>query len=103
MKNFIKILLIYFFLFSVSYSAEKIAFVDIDFIINSSEIGKKLTILSYLSGFITPIVVVYIIYHVRKYGWGQGLSEVWYKIDGVGKRRSSIPVDETDEITDDML
>lgn len=67
------------------------------------KIGKKLTILSYLSGFITPIVVVYIIYHVRKYGWGQGLSEVWYKIDGVGKRRSSIPVDETDEITDDML
>ena len=42
MKNLIKILLIYFFLFSVSYSAEKIAFVDIDFIINSSEIGKKL-------------------------------------------------------------
>ena len=67
------------------------------------EIGKKLTILSYLSGFITPIVVVYIIYHVRKYGWGNGLSEVWYKIDGVGKRRSSIPVDEKDDITDDML
>ena len=42
MKNLIKILLIYFFLFSISYSAEKIAFVDIDFIINSSEIGKKL-------------------------------------------------------------
>ena len=42
MKNLIKILLIYFFLFGISYSAEKIAFVDIDFIINSSEIGKKL-------------------------------------------------------------
>ena len=42
MKNLIKILLIYFFLFGISYSAEKIAFVDIDFIINSSEIGKNL-------------------------------------------------------------
>ena len=42
MKNLIQIILIYFFLFSISYSAEKIAFVDIDFIINSSEIGKKL-------------------------------------------------------------
>lgn len=42
MKNLIKILLIYSFLFSFSHSTEKIAFVDIDYIINSSEIGKKL-------------------------------------------------------------
>ena len=42
MINFIKILLIYFLLFGIGHSADKIAFVDIDFIINSSEIGKKL-------------------------------------------------------------
>ena len=42
MINFIKILLIYFRLFGIGHSADKIAFVDIDFIINSSEIGKKL-------------------------------------------------------------
>ena len=42
MKNLFKIIII-FFLFSIpSFSADKIAFVDIDFIINSSEIGKKL-------------------------------------------------------------
>ena len=42
MKNLIKILIIYFSLFNFSHAVEKIAFVDIDFIINSSEIGKKL-------------------------------------------------------------
>ena len=42
MKNLLNILIIYLFLFSTSFSSEKIAFVDIDFIINSSEIGKKL-------------------------------------------------------------
>ena len=42
MKNLIKILIFYFFLFSFSHSTEKIAFVDIDFIINSSDLGKKL-------------------------------------------------------------
>ena len=42
MKNFIIILIIFFSTFNLSYSAEKIAFVDIDFIINGSELGKKL-------------------------------------------------------------
>ena len=42
MKNFIKIIVIFFSIYNISYSAEKIAFVDIDFIINGSEIGKKL-------------------------------------------------------------
>ena len=42
MKNLIKIIFIFFTISNVCHSAEKIAFVDIDFIINSSEIGKKL-------------------------------------------------------------
>ena len=42
MKNFIKIIIIFFSIINFSHSAEKIAFVDIDFIINSSKIGKKL-------------------------------------------------------------
>ena len=42
MKNLIKIIVIFFSIYNISYSAEKIAFVDIDFIINGSEIGKKL-------------------------------------------------------------
>ena len=42
MKNLIIILIIFFSSFNISYSAEKIAFVDIDFIINGSELGKKL-------------------------------------------------------------
>ena len=42
MKYLIKIIIIFFSIYSVSYSAEKIAFVDIDFIINGSELGKKL-------------------------------------------------------------
>ena len=39
MKYLIKIII---FLLNVSYAADKIAFVDIDFIINDSELGKKL-------------------------------------------------------------
>ena len=42
MKNLIKVIFFFFAIHSVSFSAEKIAFVDIDFIINGSEIGKKL-------------------------------------------------------------
>ena len=42
MKNLIKIIFIFFTISNVCHSAEKIAFVDIDFIINGSEIGKKL-------------------------------------------------------------
>lgn len=42
MKYLIKIIIIFFSIYSISYSTEKIAFVDIDFIINSSELGKKL-------------------------------------------------------------
>ena len=42
MKNFFKTIIIFLLLSNISFSAEKIAFVDIDFIINSSEIGKKL-------------------------------------------------------------
>ena len=42
MKNLIIILFVFFSSFNISYSAEKIAFVDIDFIINGSELGKKL-------------------------------------------------------------
>ena len=42
MKNLIKIIIIFFTLSNISYSADKIAFVDIDFIINGSELGKKL-------------------------------------------------------------
>ena len=42
MKYLIKIIIIFFSIYSVSYSTEKIAFVDIDFIINGSELGKKL-------------------------------------------------------------
>ena len=41
MKNLITII-IFFALSNISYSADKIAFVDIDFIINGSELGKKL-------------------------------------------------------------
>ena len=42
MKNLINIIIIFFALSNISYSADKIAFVDIDFIINGSELGKKL-------------------------------------------------------------
>ena len=42
MKIFIKIILLFLFIANISNSSEKLAFVDIDFIINSSEIGKKL-------------------------------------------------------------
>ena len=42
MKYLIKLIIIFFALSNISYSAEKIAFVDIDFIINGSELGKKL-------------------------------------------------------------
>ena len=42
MKYLIKIIIILFALTNISNSTEKIAFVDIDFIINSSELGKKL-------------------------------------------------------------
>jgi len=42
MKYLIKIIIIFFTLSNVSYAADKIAFVDIDFIINDSELGKKL-------------------------------------------------------------
>ena len=42
MKYLIKIIIIFFTLSNISYAADKIAFVDIDFIINGSELGKKL-------------------------------------------------------------
>ena len=42
MKNLLNIIIIFFALSNISYSADKIAFVDIDFIINGSELGKKL-------------------------------------------------------------
>ena len=42
MKNLIKIIFIFFTISNICHSAEKIAFVDIDLIINGSEIGKKL-------------------------------------------------------------
>ena len=42
MKIFYKIILIFFIIINTSYSSEKFAFVDIDLIINGSEIGKKL-------------------------------------------------------------
>ena len=42
MKYLIKIIIIFFTLSNLSYAADKIAFVDIDFIINDSELGKKL-------------------------------------------------------------
>ena len=42
MKNLITIIIIFFALSNISFSADKIAFVDIDFIINGSELGKKL-------------------------------------------------------------
>ena len=42
MKYLIKIIIIFFILSNLSYAADKIAFVDIDFIINDSELGKKL-------------------------------------------------------------
>ena len=42
MKYLIKIIIILFAWTYISNSTEKIAFVDIDFIINSSELGKKL-------------------------------------------------------------
>ena len=42
MKNLVKIILIFLLSSNISFSADKIAFVDIDFIINGSEIGKKL-------------------------------------------------------------
>ena len=42
MKNLITILIVFFSFFNISYSTEKIAFVDIDFIINGSELGQKL-------------------------------------------------------------
>ena len=42
MKIVAKILLLLFILTNISNSSEKLAFVDVDFIINSSEIGKKL-------------------------------------------------------------
>ena len=42
MKYLIKIIVIFLTLSNISYSADKIAFVDIDFIVNGSELGKKL-------------------------------------------------------------
>ena len=42
MKILLKILIILLLLPNVSFSSDKIAFVDIDLIINSSDIGKKL-------------------------------------------------------------
>ena len=42
MKIFYKIILIFLIIINTSYSSEKFAFVDIDLIINGSEIGKKL-------------------------------------------------------------
>ena len=42
MKNLINIIIIFFAFSNISFSAEKIAFVDIDLIINSSDLGKKL-------------------------------------------------------------
>ena len=42
MKYLIKIIIIFFTLSNLSYATDKIAFVDIDFIINDSELGKKL-------------------------------------------------------------
>ena len=42
MKYLIKIIIIFFTLSNISYATDKIAFVDIDFIINGSELGKKL-------------------------------------------------------------
>ena len=42
MKYLFNIIIIFFVISNISYSAEKIAFVDIDLIINGSELGKKL-------------------------------------------------------------
>ena len=42
MKYLIKIIVIFLTLSNISYSADKIAFVDIDLIVNGSELGKKL-------------------------------------------------------------
>ena len=42
MRIFIKFILFFFILTNLSYSSEKFAFVDIDLIINGSDIGKKL-------------------------------------------------------------
>ena len=42
MKFFIKVLIIFVFFLNNTYASEKIAFVDVDLIINSSELGKKL-------------------------------------------------------------
>lgn len=42
MKYIIKIIVIFLTLSNISYSADKIAFVDIDLIVNGSELGKKL-------------------------------------------------------------
>jgi len=42
MKFFIKVLIFFLFFLNNIYASEKIAFVDIDLIINSSDLGKKL-------------------------------------------------------------
>ena len=42
MKFLLKTIIIFFVISNISYSTEKIAFVDIDFIINGSELGKRL-------------------------------------------------------------
>ena len=42
MKYLFRIIIIFFLISNISYSSEKIAFVDIDLIINSSDLGKKL-------------------------------------------------------------
>ena len=42
MKYLFNIIIIFFVFANISYSTEKIAFVDIDLIINGSELGKKL-------------------------------------------------------------
>ena len=42
MKNLINIIIIFFAFSNISFSAEKIAFVDIDLIVNGSELGKKM-------------------------------------------------------------
>lgn len=69
-----------------------------------SRLGKKITILSYLSGLITPLLVIYIMYKVRKLGWENGLSEVWWIIDKRWKpKEPAVRVDESEDITDDML
>ena len=42
MKNFLILIIVFFFSYQISFANEKIAFVDVELIINESEIGKKL-------------------------------------------------------------